>query len=201
MQSYAQSPTLDGDYSKYVEQQIFKIEEFTYNNNLKYTLDTSLSHVLYINEKGQLTKETFYRGKWGSDYKYEYNDEGFLVDIDTNGMFVYGYSSSIAIIDTTYNYSEITETWMDIDTFHLLKMKIEYFPKDSLAVKSTFEYDSVGRILEKQYFSKNSNEEFQFFGCDYYEYNNLGLPRFFKQEDIDGYNYFQLYIYHQLVPK
>lgn len=83
----SQYPTGGRVYPKYQANKILRVEE--YNSNYLKSTNLSLDKVLYFNNKGQMVKECFER-RYNACYTYEYNKEGFLINIDTLGMFGFG---------------------------------------------------------------------------------------------------------------
>jgi hypothetical protein len=72
-----------------------KVKEVrVYNMNFKYPngCDSIPYEIKEYNSFGYLKRKLIGKGLKAT-FKYEYNEENFLFDIDTSGMFVYGYSN------------------------------------------------------------------------------------------------------------
>ncbi len=174
-EGYGQEAYKTGVYEQYANLSIKKVTEYKYNYTGLLVCDSSPQKIQYFNEKGQLVKESFLgRGKLYSHYTFEYNKEGFLVDIDTIGMFSY-VTSSGTYPTTGIEITNVKETWKVEDTSRRLIESISSSSNNSTERKKTLEYDQHGNITLEQYFTKSGIGNYVKENSIQYFYNNMGL--------------------------
>ena len=170
-----QETSKSGSYEHYTKNKIKKVTEYHYSYQGYIDCDSTPFKVKYFNEKGQLIKESFQgRGKLFAHYTFEYNNEGFLIDMDTMGMFFYSSTSSYTS-DTIYKTWIKAETWISFDTTSRLNEVISLSENDSLGYKKTIEYNQIGEISIEQFYTKNENLDFVKSDSIQYFYNAMGL--------------------------
>ncbi|TXI84169.1 MAG: hypothetical protein E6Q38_02320 [Crocinitomicaceae bacterium] len=172
---FGQEASKTGVYEQYANLSIKKVTEYKYNYTGSLVCDSSPQKIQYFNEKGQLIKECFLgRGRLNSYYTFKYNKEGFLVDIDTMGMFSYGTSTG-TYPTTGVEITNVKETWKVEDASRRLIESISSSSKDSTELKKTLEYDQQGHISLEQYFTKSGIGNYVKENSIQYFYNNMGL--------------------------
>lgn len=173
--SFGQQASKTGVYEQFANRSIIKVTEYKYNYAGLLACDSSSKKIQYFNEKGQLIKESFLgRGRLNAYYIFEYNIEGFLVDIDTIGMFTYGTTIS-TFRDTGFVNANVQETWKIKDTSRRLIESISFSSYDSIEHKKTMEYDQNGNISLEQHYTKSGNGNYVQENSIQYFYNNMGL--------------------------
>lgn len=173
--NFGQEASKSGIYEHFAKNKIKKVTEFKYNYHGLIACDSTPFKVQDFNEKGQLIKESFQgRGKLFAHYTFEYNNEGFLIDMDTMGMFSYSSTSSYTA-DTIYKTLITAETSMSFDTTSRLIEVISLSENDSLGYKKTIEYNQIGEISIEQFYTKNENLDFVKSISIQYLYNSMGL--------------------------
>jgi hypothetical protein len=173
------------------------VTEFYYSYRGFQPCDSTALNVQLYNKKGQLTKERFPRSRMNNYYTYEYNEEGFLIDIDSIGFFGYG-SASGRFEDTSYE--EIQECWIRFDTTRRLVQSVRYYSDLDAQVTTDYEYDdSTGRLCRSASFEE-CKAKIEFIGSSNYEYDSNGflLKKIFRDEEetITAIHEF-VYVYRQ----
>lgn len=167
----AQPSSGGGTFPVYKALGIIKIEEYRYNYKGPSPCDSTPFNVKYFNNKGQMIKEIVH-GRHNPYYTYEYNNEGFLVNIDTNGLIGIGHFIPISLKDTAFEQLLIKETWFMIDTMRRLKQTIQF---DSISIKTDFTYDDFGKILSEITSYKQWDDRYYASISKLYVYNEMGL--------------------------
>jgi len=174
-EGFGQEASKTGVYEQYANLSIKKVTEYMYNYTGLPVCDSSPQKIQYFNDKGQLIKESFLgRGKLNSHYTFEYNKEGFLVDIDTMGMFTY-VTSTGTYPTTVIEITNVKETWKVEDTSRRLIESIRSSSNNSTELKKTLEYDQHGNITLEQYFTKSGIGNYVKENSIQYFYNTMGL--------------------------
>lgn len=171
----AQESSGGGTFPNYKKLGIVKIEEYYYNIEQTNAKDSVPKRTLFFDNLGQMIKEQFNQNFTNPFYSYHYNNEGFLTDIDTNGMFGYGFSSSLPLPDTIYSLYSIEETWFSIDTITRIKTSVKHSHNDSLYIKKEYLYDSLGQVIKEIISLKKENDPYKVSESVSYEFNDLNL--------------------------
>lgn len=173
--SFGQVASQSGIYGKYAMNKVKKVTEYIYLYTSKSKCDSTPFKIQSFNIQGQLIQES-YRGigKRRSYYTFEYNSEGFLIDIDTNGMLIYSDGSS-DISDTIIETKTISEKWMLFKNESRLIETITKTNDDSVSIKKTIEYNQRGDITIEQFYEKNDTMDYKKISSVQYFYNINGL--------------------------
>lgn len=171
---YAQRSCGGGVSLKYKELGIRKVEEYKFYSNHSHSNDSIPRRTLYYNHLGQITKEQFNDQFSKPFYTFKYNEEGFLVDIDTNGRIGIGIGAAEPITDTIFSQIKSQEWWFNIDTIQRLQTSVSYV-NDSVGFKKEYQYNSYGQITSEYQFSIQMEGGFKLVESIIYEYNEQHL--------------------------
>lgn len=186
-----------GTFPIYKELKIQKIEEFSFEfyfpgswrDSIRPAYEKKINdsipvRTLYFNQKGQMVMEEF-TNRHNAYYKYSYNNGGFLIDIDTNGRFDYGFGYSDGYKDTLWENINKEEQWFSINTIKKLKTETICYSNDSICAKTIYEYDTTGRLIKEIYFDRKNLDDYHLTGSVLYEYiyENLLSKIIYKDEE------------------
>lgn len=148
-----------------------------YNMNFEYPnrCDSIPKEIKKYNVKGYLTSRICGNGAIKSKYKYEYNDENFLIDVDTSGLRGIVLNSEDELCDS----SGITYlTFIETGFIGNCQLKFEevniYSINNQIQFKKKYQYDSFCRLIGTFYYSIENGKE-SFDGSSITEYNSFGL--------------------------
>jgi hypothetical protein len=107
-------------------------------------------------------------------YKYKYNDENFLIDVDTSGMIGIGYSIGDSVCDpTTEKCITIIESGY-VGNCNVKFEEITFCEIEKAQHKTIYQYDSFCRLTGTfSYIIEDGKESF--IGSLITEYNSYGL--------------------------
>jgi len=184
-----------GIFEQYADLRITKVIEFHYSYSGFVPCDSTPLKIQSFNSKGQMIKESFRgSGKTYPYYLFDYNDEGFLVNIDTLGIFGYGHGSSL-YKDTTYEQIRINETWISFDTTRRLVETTYSRNNDSTIIKKSIDYNNSGKILTEHFYTKDGTFNFVLTNSIHYLYNPIGLIEKIVWKDENN-NAYEITEYH-----
>lgn len=147
----AQFPTGGGNFPEYKLAEIESLTKMYVKCSDSTKNDTLFRYRQEFDENGNMIEEHF-NCIYDSDcyYRYYYNDEGFLMAVDTNGFF--GYGRSYGGSDTTYQ-TEIREYRTTIHGQQVVKeVRIDHLRKDKYI--TYYDYNKDGKsIRETTYFA------------------------------------------------
>lgn len=193
---FGQEASQGGVYSKYAMNKVKNVTEYIYLYTGKSKCDSTPFKIQSFNIKGQLIKESFRGiGKRRSYYTFEYNSEGFLIDIDTNGLIINTVGSS-NILDTIIESKKITEKWMLYENESRLIESITTLNNDSITVKKTINYNQRGDITLEQFYEKCGAMNYEKSSSVHYFYNANGLlEKIISKNENNEVDYVNTYIY------
>ena len=134
---------------KYAVYGVEKVTEYYYSYGGYAKCDSTPRLIQFYNQKGQLINERFPRTRYKNEYFFTYNDEGFLINIDSFGLFGFG-SGFGRFVDTSYQ--DIQERWICFDTTRRLVETIRTSSENDFEDSQKFAYDDFGYLCSISYF-------------------------------------------------
>jgi hypothetical protein len=145
-----------------------KSYSITYDNST--AVDTFNNGTTFFNKQGFIEREE-YKGLFGAkSYKYHYNDLGFLIQIDTNGLFGYGQGSNPDTVLT-----EHTKEYIRYCTEERLLRDIFVIKTDTIQFHTLYSYNSSGKVSKKTHLSGRNESTLAITSYVEYHYLVCGL--------------------------
>lgn len=146
-----------------------------YNMNFVYPnrCDSIPDEIKEYNSLGYLKRKLIGRGL-KTRFNYYYNDEKFLINIDTSGMWGWGYATCDSLCNTTNETClTIIESGYVGNCFVKFE-EITFCEIDKTQHKTIYQYDSFCRLIGTFYYIIENGKE-RFDGSSITEYNSYGL--------------------------
>ena len=105
-------------------------------------------------------------------YKYHYNELGLFVQIDTNGLFGYGYGSNLDTMQTTY-----TKEYISYGNEKRLIRKIFRIKTDTIEFHTIYAYNSSGKVIKETHLSGKNEQSLEITYYVEYLYLVCGLVK------------------------
>jgi hypothetical protein len=172
---YAQQSSGGGTFPAYKQHNILKVEEYRYTFKESPVNDSLPVRTLEFDKSGRMVREEFTQRRSSPYYTYTYNPEGFLIDIDTTGLFGYGSFVSDRLMDTLFKHKIVEETSFYIDTFKLVASRKTTHIEDSVSYRTDFSYNTLGQLVMERTFLQDKSGKFVCIRSDQREYNTMGL--------------------------
>ena len=173
--SFAQQGVNGGYFPKIHNCKVSSAKSYIVNYNDSIAIDTIFNGTTFYNKQGFLVKEEF-KGRYGvKSYKYHYNDLGFLIQIDTNGLFGYGHGSNPDTVLTEHTKEYITYG----DEERLIR-DIFVIKTDTVEFHTMYFYNSLGKVSKETHLSGRDESTLEITYYIEYSYLDCGL----KSEEL-----------------
>lgn len=173
--SFAQQGLNGGYFPEIQGCKVSSANSYRVNYKDGIAIDTFSNGTTFYSKRGFLVKEEF-KGTYGvKSYKYHYDDLGFLIQIDTNGLFGYGHGLNPDTVLTAH-----TKEYITYGDEERLTRDVFVIKTDTIEFHTLYFYNSFGKVSKETHLTGRDESTLEVTYCVEYSYLDCGL----KSEEL-----------------